>query len=1459
MKSRLWLMVLILVAWTVPWAHAQEATSLFDLDDAGRYGWTPFDGAEFPGAKVRLEVDETVKHNGKPTLRLTGDFSGGGNYVAMNRDIDADIKTFSTWLKYGGSDHVTVRFVDSSGQCHQINIKIANTDDWQRVTLSLADFFAKRGMTDAVTNVSRYESWGGKNDSKWHPPAKHISVLVGPGADRSKPRSLWLGDPQILSEAPVSASVTTTLPLEEVIDGEPGWGFSNGQEFPGAKGDLGVEKDQPEPGKWALRLNGDFTGGGAYVETSKDLKPLGLTDLTAVRAKIKSNNVEAISVRLIDGTGQVHQKGGVKIVADGKFHEVVIKTADVVGGEHWGGANDGKWHGSPQLVTFIIGNRSDTTGNKKPSIVIADAVAEGTVPAKAGASAFAENFEKDQLAGWETAGSVGLDDKEPFKGKKSLVLSKSESNLQERVAAISPAFPVTPGAWEVKVATRTDMQSMDNSYNGTVVFETLNAGGAVVSSTTLAEPWRKSAWKPVARQVNVPEGATQARFRTQINKETPGKLWVDELSATPIVVAQKDDRIKRMMFTTVALGNLLLPTDSRVVTMTVLASKPLPPEQQTATVTVKDYWGAEQGPSLTVTLKRQGKQKDLFVYEGTFDLSAVPMEIGKYYEMHGAIERKDQEPFKNYSALAILPEAPANSFKPEEIPWTSRNWDNRIPEYVMLTHRLGIRICGVWGGWEPQPPYKPHAPQLELIEKLGMGWLTGSPAHTVEQRGKDWEKWTEKALREGARNFVKTYGHVRPMIVNLGNEPHNRGDAVKPDVNAYRILYDEFKKIDPSIIVVGTSVGTGIEDYFAHGFGQWCDAYDFHIYEDSLSVRRTLEQNYPAMFKKYGHAKPIWSTELGLNSQGLARQTVAGELFKKTANFFAGGGASMSWFGLLYPDSEGTAADSFGAAHNVFDCRYNKYNPKLDAIAYYNAVNSILNKKFVTDRVYDGATRVYLFRDQQENNLLICYRDKGRVDAFIPLPGVTGEVSVIRIDGTRGTLNPGGKGVGVTISEDPILLMYQGGPASLPEQLGESPLRLAENAPTSIVRSEPAPFEVRLADGFSADRVALRAPPMWKATKEAVADGVRFSLQPPEETTIREADMLVTLNDESGRPMSELIYRPAVTGTLSVQLLPEPGTGDTPALVKVVIRNNSPQKQDVSWDVVLLGEQSLDKGVYGDVGPTDAYFAESPSGMVSVEGKSTKEVILPIAGVDLMKVYRAKASIRDASGRIVTDERPLAGFVAVPKATTPVTLDGSLDDAAWQRAQPRRIDRAEQFFVFQKKENEATWQGPQDLSADLRFLWDDEHLYVGVTVTDDIAGPVKPEYQVWQQDGLQFLIDPMRTSLQKVGKYDYGVGDRPEGAKAQCFLAADGSIQLGDQPEIIVKTQREKAGSGNITYEIAIPWKMIAPFKPAVGANLGLTMIVNEDDGFGRDSFLTWFGNAHNKDVDKVGDLILKE
>jgi hypothetical protein len=489
------------------------------------------------------------------------------------------------------------------------------------------------------------------------------------------------------------------------------------------------------------------------------------------------------------------------------------------------------------------------------------------------------------------------------------------------------------------------------------------------------------------------------------------------------------------------------------------------------------------------------------------------LELGRYYEVHVAVPGEaGAEPYRAQTSFAILPEAETKKYKPEEVPFTSRNWDNRITEYIRLTDRLGIRICGLWGGWSAKAPYTAQAPQLELVKQLGMGWLTNTPAAQIEA-GKT--EYDETALRLGVRNLITQYGAVRPMIVNLGNEPHGKGDRVLKNVAAYRAIYEAVKKTDPTIPVVATSVEPN-EEYFQAGYGQWCDAFDFHIYETHESVRRTIGE-YRELMKKYHCEKPIWSTELGLNSQGQTRLAVATSLTKKFASFFAAGGTSASWFGLLYPDPDGKSFGSSGDSHNVFDCRYNRYAPRLDAIAYFNAVNAIAIKKFVEEKEYPNGVHAFLFSDRDARSLQVLWSDQGRQDVAIPLAGVT-EVQVIRVDGSRRALQADSTDVTLSVGDEPLLLLYQGGGALAPQLA--APAVTLEALPKTLSRKEASALAIST-KAFPLDGIDLIAPPSWKWENK----GLGFNVTPPPGSAVREADFILTLTDAKGLRRGELYAR----------------------------------------------------------------------------------------------------------------------------------------------------------------------------------------------------------------------------------------------------------------------------------------------------------------------------------------------
>jgi hypothetical protein len=334
---------------------------------------------------------------------------------------------------------------------------------------------------------------------------------------------------EVVAEAGAASSqamVTSVIRLDEIIDGETDWRFAGGK---GTKATLEVVKDQPAPGQYSLRFAAEMADDKGSARLVKDLNDLQVTDIKAIRMKIKSETVTGFGIVLVDGTGQTHQKKGNKLEADNQWHEIVIDPLLIAGGEHWGGANDGKWHGQPASLALTFNAGSDKV-NRKPAFSITDIRADVVQTGVAQAASFKSDFEKDGLNDWKGEGAVELDKSTSFKGGNSLVISRVTNGREAPAAATSPTFPLTSGQWQFSIASKSDLKSPDSSYSGTVAIELLDGNGKVVDSSTLVDVFGTRAWTPVSKAVTVPAGVTQGRFRAQLNK-ADGKLWIDEVSA----------------------------------------------------------------------------------------------------------------------------------------------------------------------------------------------------------------------------------------------------------------------------------------------------------------------------------------------------------------------------------------------------------------------------------------------------------------------------------------------------------------------------------------------------------------------------------------------------------------------------------------------------------------------------------------------------------------------------------------------------------------------------------------------------------------------------------------------------------------------------------------------------------------------------------------------------------------
>jgi hypothetical protein len=157
------------------------------------------------------------------------------------------------------------------------------------------------------------------------------------------------------------------IALEDFENGAPGWGFVGGEEFPGAKGSLSIDATLAHQGSKSGKLSADFSGGGAYVGLWKDLSALQGQECSEIRLWVRSSGVTRLGVRLSDASEQCHQSS-VALKPGPGWQELILKVRDLVGGEHWGGANDGKWHGPAKGLGLNI----DKSGAARKTLWIDD-------------------------------------------------------------------------------------------------------------------------------------------------------------------------------------------------------------------------------------------------------------------------------------------------------------------------------------------------------------------------------------------------------------------------------------------------------------------------------------------------------------------------------------------------------------------------------------------------------------------------------------------------------------------------------------------------------------------------------------------------------------------------------------------------------------------------------------------------------------------------------------------------------------------------------------------------------------------------------------------------------------------------------------------------------------------------------------------------------------------------------
>jgi len=158
----------------------------------------------------------------------------------------------------------------------------------------------------------------------------------------------------------------------------------------------------------------------------------------------------------------------------------------------------------------------------------------------------------------------------------------------------------------------------------------------------------------------------------------------------------------------------------------------------------------------------------------------------------------------------------------------------------------------------------------------------------------------------------------------------------------------------------------------------------------------------------------------------------------------------------------------------------------------------------------------------------------------------------------------------------------------------------------------------------------------------------------------------------------------------------------------------------------------------------------------------------------------------------------------------------------------------------------ADWKGLQDLSAEIKFSYDDDALYIAVKVEDDIHHGVA-DSEMWQGDSMQIAFTP---DTELYGP-EYGFSVLDDGRK-QIWRWSDGEAKL---PKEAVDYQVIRSGTTTY-YEAKMPWRTILADKP--DSKVTMTLLINDNDGSSRKGWIEWTGAiGRGKNPKDMAELLL--
>lgn len=245
-----------------------------------------------------------------------------------------------------------------------------------------------------------------------------------------------------------------------------------------------------------------------------------------------------------------------------------------------------------------------------------------------------------------------------------------------------------------------------------------------------------------------------------------------------------------------------------------------------------------------------------------------------------------------------------------------------------------------------------------------------------------------------------------------------------------------------------------------------------------------------------------------------------------------------------------------------------------------------------------------------------------------------------------------------------------------------------------------------------------------------------------------------------------------------------------------------------------------------------------------------------------------------AGGAVADQQTPVAGqqTLIARRVPGPVVPDGVLGPAEWSAAVPVHVNAVKPRtapgvvpYLPDALPSLVPPDNQDDSSFTIRALYDDQNLYVAVTVADDVLMAVHPWPLLWLDDDVEVLIDGDRQPWDFAAGVFEGVLNK-EGFQLITSVGGGQQTEPGTNPDLQVWTSAVGWAPRGFVVEVAVPLDMINTHDtsewtggtpgfspPQPGDTIGFNITVGDNDtGWGgyvlggdrSNSFTAWDGSS---------------